>query len=174
MIILALDQAEYKIGVALGEAGAFPKVWTYGLRTKKERTENAVERYACWLHTMITSNDVDLVCTEHFIPLGAMRGRTNAASHEGQIGLGYAARAVSAVCAVHFRSPHIATIRTHFLGSRGVLGDSPATKLMVVARAQQLGYIPRDCDDDDMADACAVFDFASSHFARKAAKFALT
>ena len=44
----------------------------------------------------------------------------------------------------------------------------------MVKLAQMLGYIPKDCFDDNIADACALFDFASSHFASKAAAFTLT
>ena len=53
------------------------------------------------------------------------------------------------------------------------MGSPAETKRAVVKMARLLGYIPKDCDDDDMADACAVFDFASSHFASKAAVFQL-
>jgi hypothetical protein len=44
---------------------------------------------------------------------------------------------------------------------------------MVIQRARLLGYIDPDSEDDDAADAAAIFDFASSHFAGKAAGFAL-
>jgi hypothetical protein len=36
-----------------------------------------------------------------------------------------------------------------------------------------LGYIDPASEDDDAADAAAIFDFASSHFAGKASGFAL-
>lgn len=173
MRILALDQAEYVVGFAIGDAGALPRVETYRLRAKDERTEDAIARYAVWLRDMIAEHEVKLCCVEHFVPLGAMKGRTNAASHEGQIGLGYAARAVAAVAGVHFRSPHLNTIRSHFCGA--ISGGSRAlTKEMVIKRARMLGYIPRDCKDDNMADAAALFDFSSNYFARKAPAFILT
>jgi hypothetical protein len=109
---------------------------------------------------------------EHFLPAGALKGHSNADSREGQVGLGYASRAVAAIAVVHFRSPAPATIRVHFCGKASG-GDRSSTKAMVIKQAQLLGYIPRDCFEDNMADAAAIFDFASSYFGRKAAAFSL-
>lgn len=170
MIILALDPAEYKLGWALGRAGTKPVVGVYKLRDKRdERTEDAVEHFAKWLHTDVL---FDLLAMEHFLPSGALKGRTTDATREGAIGLNYAARAVCAVKGIHFRSPMPNEIRKHFCGRAFDPGGD--TKGMVIRQAQLLGYIPRDCFEDNIADACALYDFASSHFASRAASFALT
>jgi hypothetical protein len=171
MIILALDPAEYKLGWALGDAGSKPKVGLLKLRDKDERTEEAIGRFAVWLMERIMHEQVDLVAVEHFLPSGALKGMTTADTREGQIGLAYAARAVTAICDRPFRSPMPNQIRKHFCGrafDRG--GDS---KGMVIRTAQLLGYIPKDCFDDNIADACALYDFASSHFASRASAFML-
>lgn len=172
MIIMALDPAEYRLGWALGEAGHKPTVAVYKLRSKEERTEDAIERFAVWLLGKLKANGVGLLTVEHFLPSGALRGFTSADTREGQIGLGYAARAVAAVCEVPFRSPPPQTIRKHFCG-RAYAPDGN-TKAMVVRNAQVLGYIARDDFDDNKADAAALFDFSSSHYAGRAASFALT
>jgi hypothetical protein len=168
--ILALDPAEYKLGWALGDAGAKPKVGVLKLRDKDERTEDAIGRFALWLHGQLSV--VDLLAVEHFLPSGALKGETTADTREGQIGLAYAARAVAAIQGVTFRSPYVNQIRKHFIG-RASMGDSAATKRAVIKQAQLLGYIPRDCFSSDQADACALYDFASSHFASKASAFQL-
>jgi hypothetical protein len=56
---------------------------------------------------------------------------------------------------------HDATIRRHFTG-RGRWGSREATKAAVLGRCWQLEYLPRDCADEDRADACAVFDWCAS------------
>lgn len=114
---------------------------------------------------------VDLLTVEHFLPSGALKGYTTADTREGQIGLNYAARATAAVRKVPFRSPLPQTIRKHFCGR--AYDPQGNTKMMVIRNAQVLGYIPRDCVDDNMADAAALFDFSSSYWGGKAAMFAL-
>lgn len=170
MRILALDPAEYKIGHAYGESGTIPRVQTFKLRNKDERTEEAVERFAKWLQEYLAC--VDLLVVEHFLPSGALKGRTTDETREGAIGLNYSARTVASICNVPFRSPYPATIRKHFIGHAS-MGDSASTKAAVIKRAQLLGYLSKDCFDPDMADAAALFDFASSHFASRAAAFQL-
>jgi hypothetical protein len=174
--ILALDPAEYRVGWALGEAGNKPAVGVYKLRDKDERTEEAAGRFAVWLHGKLALQpagvDADLIVVEHFLPSGALKGRTTDATREGQIGLAYAARGVAAILGVPFRSPMPSTVRKHFIGCAS-MGDRDSTKAAVVKRAQLLGYIPKDCFEDNIADAVALWDFSSSHFGRKAASFAL-
>jgi hypothetical protein len=177
MRILALDPAEYELGWALGEAGAKPKVGLLKLRDKGESTEEAIGRFAKWLHGQLTTPGdrmlkVELLAFEHFLPSGALKGRTTDETREGAIGLNYAARATASICNVPFRSPYPNTIRKHFIG-RASMGDRDATKRAVIVRAHQLGYLSKDCFDDNMADAAALFDFSSSHFANKAAAFQL-
>jgi hypothetical protein len=135
--------------------------------------------------------DVDLVLIEDYVPLGAMAGRTTAFTQEGAIMLNACVRTACGVfgMGVPVRAPNIFTVRKHFCGratatpkrrlggvrtSKERDGDRKATKAMVIKQAHLLGYIPRDCHDDDMADACALYDFGSSYWARKSARFALT
>jgi hypothetical protein len=171
VIILALDPAEYRCGWAIGVSGSLPATGVLKLREKDERTEEAVGRFAQWLQSML-KNEVNLLAVEHFLPSGALKGKTSDVTREGQIGLAYAARAVAAIHGVPYRSPYPNEIRPHFIG-RVSMGDSRSTKAAVIKRAQLLGYIPKDCFDDNIADAAALFDFASSHFARRAAAFQL-
>jgi hypothetical protein len=135
---------------------------------------------------------VDLVVAEDYLPLGGLGGFTSPASQETAVLLNGAVRMACGmwgVGGVPIRCPHPDKVRVHFCGQRSAAPRRPtgykrtsreqredreATKNMVIARAQMLGYIPRDCHDDDMADACALFDFASSFWGRKSARFELT
>jgi hypothetical protein len=168
--ILALDPAEYKLGWALGDAGSKPVVGVLKLRESKERTEEAIGRFAVWLNGMLSG--VDLLVIEHFLPSGALKGSTTADTREGQVGLAYAARAVAAIQRVPYRSPYVNQIRAHFIG-KASFGSSDETKRGVVKMAQTLGYISKDCFSTDIADACALYDFASSYWGSKAAAFQL-
>ena len=171
MRILALDPAEYKLGWALGESGRMPTVGVLKLRTEDERSEEAIGRFAMWLNERLVG--VELLVVEHYLPSGALRGKTTAATREGAIGLAYTARAVAAISHVAFRSPQPSTVRAHFIGQANA-GDRASTKAAVIKQAQLLGYIPKTCfEGDDMADACALYDFASSYFARRPAAFML-
>jgi hypothetical protein len=134
--------------------------------------------------------DVDLVLIEDYVPLGAMAGRTTAFTQEGAIMLNACVRTACGVfgMGVPVRAPNLLTVRKHFCGratatkrriggvrtSKEQSGDRRANKEMVIKQAHLLGYIPRDCHDDDMADACALYDFGSSYWARKSAGFELT
>lgn len=172
MRILALDPAEYKLGWAVGDAGSKPNVGVLNLRDRKdERTEEAIGRFALWLHGQLSG--VDLLVVEHFLPSGALKGATTADTREGAIGLAYAARAVASIHGVPYRSPYVNQIRSHFI-KRVTMGSPGETKRAVIKMAQMLGYIPKDCMDTDIADACAVFDFASSYWGNKAAAFQLS
>jgi Holliday junction resolvasome RuvABC endonuclease subunit len=172
VIILALDPAEYKIGWAVGESGALPKVGLFKLRTKDERTEDAIERFAKWLEDMLAEHAVQLLTVEQYLPSGALKGHTTSDTRDGAIMLNAAARTVAALTGVPFRSIPPATIRVHFIG-KASMGDRTATKAAVIRQAKLLGYVDRNCTEDNICDACALFDFASSHFANRATAFQL-
>lgn len=75
---------------------------------------------------------------------------------------------VEAMCfgyGVRWENAYVSTVTKHFLGSAKTAGRA-ARKAAIVKRCQDLGYFGRDVNDDDRADACAVFDFASATHAR--------
>jgi hypothetical protein len=67
---------------------------------------------------------------------------------------------------VQCRDAHVATVTKHFLGKGRWAGGRAERKNAIVRRCQDLGYFGRDCSDDDRADACAVWDWASVTLAR--------
>jgi hypothetical protein len=201
VIILALDLSESRVGFCFGEAGTVPKPASFRLKHGKMTTGEAVAEFARWLSQYLTGDDpsvllsqtrsqIDLVVCEGILPSGAAAGRTTHFVRDGQTMLQGAARAICAVHKVEIRCPPLPTMRKHFCGrawaprpkrseghqrtSQEAAQDRQATKDMVIQRARERGYIAPDCVDDDAADAAAIFDFASSHFAGVAAGFMLT
>jgi Holliday junction resolvasome RuvABC endonuclease subunit len=173
MRILALDPAEHRVGWALGFSGkAKPEIGVFKLRQKDERIEEAIPRLALWLEKLLIggadTGAIDLVAVEAYIPHGALKGRTSSDTRDAAVLMHGAIRAVCGLQETAVRAPAVQTIRKHFCG------NGFADKEMVVKTAQVLGYIAKDCYDTDMADAVALYDFACSHFANRAASFALT
>jgi hypothetical protein len=200
MRILALDLAERRVGWAKGDAGSLPKVGVLELRGENERLEEALPRLGLWLvrhgeaggigigagglkpQLIPMLVDVDLVLIEDYVPLGAMAGRTTGPTQEGAVMLNACVRTACGVfgMGVPVRAPNIFTVRKHFCGratatpKRRLGGVRTSQERDGDRKARLLGYIPRDCHDDDMADACALYDFGSSYWARKSARFELT
>jgi hypothetical protein len=81
------------------------------------------------------------------------------------IGCHFVARAELMARQVRHEIVAPATVRKHFCGAAHA-GERADTKRMVIQRARVLGYIPRDCSDDNRADACAMWDWAAETFGR--------
>ena len=188
-MILALDCAEKRTGFALGRAGEKPRPQIVQLRDKGDQIEVAAATLARFMRRVLARDTVDLICLEHYLPGGAASGRTTFNTIEGQVALHFTVRALATCYGVRVESPYPMTVRKHFCGTisgaerrpRGykrtpkeAAEDREKTKIMVLRRAQLLGYIPRDCYDDDLADAAAIFDYASSTYGRAAPAFVLT
>jgi hypothetical protein len=169
MRILALDLAS-TAGFAIGEAGEIPRSGSVRLKRPGDGPEVAAFNLRQFLREQIFTLDrPELVVVEAFIhPAGQKSGDAAILS----IGLYFVAAAESKARDCRFEKAQPSTVRKHFIGV-GRTGDRSTTKRAVVLRAQQIGYMPRDCGDNDRADACAVFDWASATFARKSRPFVM-
>ena len=78
-----------------------------------------------------------------------------------------AAAAMCGLYGVRVETPHVQTWRRHYTGAASG-GDRESSKAMVLRRAKQLGHLPRECQDDNRADAVGIFDFAAATYARRA------
>jgi hypothetical protein len=67
---------------------------------------------------------------------------------------------------VPFESVGVGTVRKHFLG-QSRFESRAAAKAAVVRRCQLLGFMPKDCHDDNVADAIATWDYAVATYCRK-------
>ena len=73
---------------------------------------------------------------------------------------------ISGVFGVRFHVADVGAVTKHFTG-KAHHGGRDARKRAVIARCRALGYVPRDSFDEDRADACAVWDWACAHLARR-------
>jgi Holliday junction resolvasome RuvABC endonuclease subunit len=161
MRIMALDIATVT-GFAIGEAGRIPQSGSVRLKRPAEGADVAAFNMLAFLRDRFVLDAPDLVVIEDFLNPVAHKSADAVILQLQCFGV---AVAVCRSYGLRFETPKPETIRKHFAG-RGRAGTRQETKAMVLNRAKALGYVPRDCRDDNRADACAAFDYASAHYAR--------
>lgn len=162
MIIVALDLASVS-GVAAGSPGGRPKAWSVDLG--QGRSEDARFSKALILtHKLIEAHKPDVLAIE--APVGGSK-----TSHF-LVGLVACVRGCAFNRGVQVEPYNIASIRKHFCGGHvtsaayGHLDPKKrkgaaraAGKNLVMQRCRQLGW---EAEDDNAADACALWDYACS------------
>jgi hypothetical protein len=161
MIILALDLAGVT-GVAVGSPGGAPTAWSVDLG--KSRSEDARFSQALVLtHKLIETHKPDLIAIE--APVGGPK-----TSHF-LVGLVACVRGCAFNRKVRVEAYNIASIRKHFCGGHvtsAAYGHIKAPrarkeaaraagKNLVMQRCRQMGW---QADDDNAADAAALWDYA--------------
>lgn len=167
MRILALDLG-VRTGFAFGEAGAAPRSGVVTLKDRDDKRDVAFGNLIAWLDKLLREDRPDLVLREAPLNLQAFRTLDNAA-FTVRVTLGLHA-IVEGICqrfGTQAEEVPDATIRKHFIG-RANCGGRPATKAAVIQRCHVLGYMRRDCADDNRADALATFDYAAATFGKRA------
>lgn len=160
MIVLALDVAK-TTGFAYGPAGAIARSGSVRLG---DDPKSVCRNLLCFLREQffVLSNRPELVAIE--APL-------NAVAHQSGASIPYAfggAHVADALCWAYGARTEFVNIdraRKHFIG-KARTGNREDTKRAVIQRCIQLGYLPRDCRDDNRADACGLHDYASAVFAK--------
>jgi len=179
MRILALDLGSTKTGFAIGEAGSMPeRNGSVKLRKSTQDAEFALSEVGKFLRDqffMFEASRPDVVIVEDFLSK-LTQGGSNARTIMVLGQMHGAVRGVAGLWGIDVRAVHGNTIKKHFIGA---ISAAPKTKGGATARARQearqktkeaifaravtLGYIPRGANyDEDRADACAVFDYASA------------
>lgn len=163
--ILALDLA-INTGAAIGRAGVAPRSFSVRLKKGDEGQDVAFANLVAWLSRFLSEEKPALVFKEAMLPIAAF-ARLDSAAHTITFHAGLHA-IVEALCVRH-RIPWDeradATVRKHFCGSAR-FGGRAAAKRAVLGRCHMLGLLPRDCKDDNRADAIACHDWAAAHLAR--------
>jgi RNase H-fold protein (predicted Holliday junction resolvase) len=173
MHIIALDLGQ-RCGFAIGESGTIPRSGAVFFKRKDEDRSIALANLISWLGGKIEEKRPDLIVVERPMPLAAYANRNNS---EARVKMDYGLHGiVEALCVRYALRPPQAgayeTIRKHFIGV-GRVGTREETKAAVVARAKLLKYMPANSEDNDRADACAIFDWASATFAGRHTEFHL-
>lgn len=162
MIVLALDLASVS-GVAVGSSGGRPTAWSVDLG--QGRSEDARFSQALVLtHKLIETHKPDLIAIE--APVGGPK-----TSHF-LVGLVACVRGCAFNRRIRVESYSIAAIRRHFCGGhvtsaayghleprKRKAAARAAGKNLVMQRCRQLGW---EAEDDNAADACALWDLACS------------
>lgn len=161
MKIMALDPATVT-GFAVGSPGEIPTSGSVRLKRPNEGSDVAAFNMLCFLRDRWVLDKPDLLCVEHFMSPVAQKSADAVILQIQVFGVIVAmARAYS----VRLEAPHRQTILKHFCGQANA-GTRDATKRMVLQRARMLGYLPRECIDDNRADAIAAWDYAGATYAR--------
>lgn len=150
---IGLDLA-YNTGVAIGRPGERPALSTLNLRIRKQREGEVFYNSLCELRNTFEEFEPVEVFVE--APIHGKKA-DKIATREFLIGLraiAYAAAFSSGSGVCQFQ---VSTIRKHFIG----IGNLPRAeaKRAVMVRCKQLGWI---ADDDNQADAAAVWDYGCS------------
>ncbi len=177
MLIAAFDLAR-RMGFAIGRAGEIPRAGAKLLASKDEPPAAGAQELGRFLRDVMVLEKPDLVIAEHWLHPSA---QPSGDAVLWQLHLHGALHGVLG-CWQGIRFEHVAadTVRKHFCGRASAFARTKApkdwrakrdarqaTKDMVIDRAVALGYLPKTRRDDDCADACALWDYASAHFARR-------
>jgi hypothetical protein len=160
--ILALDIAT-STGVAFGDSKGQPRAWTVhlGKAPDERRFANALRMTA----KMIVENEPELIVVE------AAVGGPKASAF--LIGLLACVRGVAFDRGIPCHTVHLGTIRKHFLGKALTTRDFPHLKPVDAKKAikarviQRCGVVGWSVDNDDEADALALWDYACATYAPK-------
>lgn len=169
-IIFALDLGAAATGVATGCPNERPSSRVIPLKRKDEESAIAFANLMAFLGEEWIKSTPALVVKEAPLPL---QGFAHLGNSQAAVEMTYGLHAIVSGLAARFNIPckdaHPSSVRRHFIGKARV-GTRAATKVAVVQRCHLLGYMPRHINEDNQADALAIWDFASATFGGRAAK----
>lgn len=179
MLILSIDLGRL-CGFCMGVAGTIPESWSHELRRSGQPNGLALGELA---REMIRAKNrlgkPDMIVLEHWLPPKQAKSGANV---EDALRMNGACNAIAGVWGVNVSEPFPSTVRTQVCGRPYESGDGlrgnrriSNTKIMVLDTMITLGYLPRNCNDDDRADAVCAWVWAQANFARvPPANFTLT
>lgn len=169
--VFALDLG-VRSGFAFGAPGERPRVGTVTLKRNGEPRSVAFSNMIHFLNAEWTRCRPALVAKERWWGLGASgdRGNSEAVVYM-HVGLHSIVEGMALRFGIPWQEAADSTIRKHFIGI-GRKGSRDETKDAVKARCRLLKLMPVDpadpnFDDDNLADACAVHDWACATFCRR-------
>lgn len=158
---LATLDLSTRAGFAFGAPGRVPRSGTVKLKDRSDPPAAAARNLGCFLRDQFTLERPDLVVYEAAFSAAAMLDMGNS-SRTADLSWQLVG-AVEAVCGcygIRTETAHVQTVRKHFTG-KGQWGGRDEAKRQTIARCHLLRLFPTDCRDDNRADACAIFDWAS-------------
>lgn len=164
--ILTFDPAT-RVGWACGRAGEHPQSGVVTLKKTGDPRGIAFDNLISWLQSKISDERPELIVKEAPMPLQAFR---QVGSSEDNVRLQFGLHAILEAMAqrfgVNIEDVSASTVRKHFIGHAHMYGRAE-TKRAVVQRCHMLGLMPRECADDNIADALAIHDWACAVYGRR-------
>jgi len=167
MLILALDAAT-RTGFCFGEPDGPWRTGAVRLKKPDDPVDVAWCNAGFFLRDMFVLEKPDMIALEAPMPPGAMKSGDAVMLQWGVVAVvTYMARLYQ----IRIEYLNAQTVSRHFTGKSrwsAQEGGRKAKKAAAVERARLLGYLAKDGKaDDDIADACACFDYAAARWARK-------
>jgi hypothetical protein len=154
-------------GFARGKPGDVPVSATVSLKKKTEAIDVAFANLIAFLAEEFETHRPVYVVKETIMSLEAFKamnmGQSVVYAHAGYHAI------VEGLCGrfgIGWQDLPDSTARKHFIG-KGRLGKREETKAAVVARCHALGLMPRDCFDDNRADALCIHDWACANLGQR-------
>lgn len=164
--ILALDLAT-RVGWACGRPGEYPRSGIIILKKTGEPRGVAFGNFIAWLQSKISDERSALIVKEAPMALQAFRMVSSSEDNVRlQLGLHAIIEAMAQRFGVEIEDVSASTVRKHFIGQSN-MGERAATKRAVVQRCHILRLMPRECVDDNRADALAIHDWACAIYGRR-------
>lgn len=170
-LVYALDLG-VRSGFAYGKPGETPRAGAVVLKPKGEHRAVAFSNLIATLGEQWSADRPELVVKERWWGLGASGERGNSQDVVYMhVGLHAIVEGMCGRFGIAWREAADSTIRKHFIG-RGRMGSRDETKEAVKQRCRVLGLMPKDpaaplYDDDNIADALAVHDWACATYAKR-------
>ena len=170
MLIYGIDAA-VRTGLCIGRSDSRsnrPDVWTGAFRLKRPDDHYTIawNNAGFLLRDRFVLEKPDMVAIEAPLTPNAHRSADAIIIQWGIVAvMTFVAKAYN----VRVEYVNTLTVAKHFVGSGDwtkAAGGRRAKKLATLKRAKLLGYLPQDSTDEDVADACAVFDFAAHKWGR--------
>jgi hypothetical protein len=158
-VIFTLDLG-VSSGFAKGKPGDKPRSGTVALKRPKDPIAVAFSNLIAFLQEEFEGELPAYLIKERIMSLEAFKqmnmGQDVVYAHAGYHAI------VEGLChryGIEWDDVPDSTARKHFIG-KGRLGERKQTKDAVIARCHALGLMPRDCRDDNRADALCIHDWA--------------
>jgi Holliday junction resolvasome RuvABC endonuclease subunit len=161
--LLCLDLAT-TTGVARGPVGSIPE--TFSMRLAKRGSgdrEPSIGLAKFLVKSFREFGRPDLIVAEHTIPPMGQIHQSTIISQEQLHGCLFG---IAGLYNIRVEEPYPATVRKFVLGQgRARAGEN--IKSLVVARMKLLGYLDKNSNDHNAADAAALFVYAESVYCRR-------
>jgi hypothetical protein len=156
-------------GVAEGRPGEKPTSYSVTLRQRNDPSYFVFSNLIAFLNDKFQAERPALVVKEAMLPLGALL-QLGMSESVVRVHAGLHAT-VEGMCGrfgVRWEDVRDGTYRKHFLG-QSRFGSRNETKAATVNRCHLLGLMPRDCNDNNRADALAIWDWAAATYGSRSA-----